>query len=191
MNHVSQLHREFATPLGGISRPQNRVLIPNMSVGFGVYRSNSHTSRLCLNKRRQQAGAQVRRGKSWPTTLAEKPRVFETQSGRRHVSLGELDTSRVASGRAPVFSPHPSAVAEADLLNALGNTAGVGDPLVKQFRQPLDRLSVLGTVGQVDHLVRVGLVVVEFGSVATILAPFRVPVALRPETVAAGILSQR
>ena len=79
---------------------------------------------------------------------------------------------------------------DTDLSQSLGCQPGVFDTCMEQLGQVLHRGRLLGLVGKVDHLVCIGPMVVEFGTLAALDTPFGIPVAQSPNAVATGILRE-
>jgi hypothetical protein len=70
-----------------------------------------------------------------------------------------------------------------DLLDAQWSPAGTTDAIVQQAGEHGRRVRLIGPTCEVNHLLWIGLVVVEFRAISAVRTPFRVAEAVRPQAV--------
>jgi hypothetical protein len=77
-----------------------------------------------------------------------------------------------------------------DLLEAQRSPASTTDAIMQQAGEHGGRVCLIGPTGEVDQLLRIGLVVVELRAVAAVRTPFGIAEAFCPQAVSAVNLRQ-
>src|SRR5690606_37542233 len=88
-------------------------------------------------------------------------------------------------------SANGAAVFASNLLDARGRLARLRDARSDVGRELLGELSMLRSLGEIDELDRVRLVIVELAAPSSVGAPFRVSIAIGAEAVAVVALRER